>query len=359
MPLGSPDSVSQDLASQPGSFGYNEATRKFNLPPPSGQAELNFFGSRSTIDTGTMTLFNGVLYNTNGNTLERRDVQQDLTISSDVGTRLTLPLPRTQNFQSGFSAGLDYKTYELTSSKTNIFTLTSEILDTISNPGHVTTNINVSTVASPVPTTRRALDYLPLSLRYNASLKDSLGVSSFGLGLSFNAWHSGSVSNVWNITGSTTSREGWLVLSPSWSRDFLIHTNWVLSLSASGQWTDQPVISNEQFGIGGIGSVRGYHEGEVFGNSGWWFTAEQKTPPYVVGRVYGRSLLSVRGSVYMGYGQAFQPYTQQDLWGVGFGGAASVGPNFDVRLLFSWPLLNTIYTRAGQPRFDFGLGMQF
>ncbi len=359
MPLGTPGSLAQRLASSPGTFGYNEATRKFNLPPPSGQAELNLFASRSSIDTGVMTLFDGNLYNEAGNSLDRRDVQQDLTITTDLGTRLTTPLPRTEKFQSGFSAGIDYKTYELTSSKTNIFTLTSEILDTISNPGHVTTNINVSMVYSPVPTTFRSLDYLPLSLRYNASLKDELGVTAFGVGLSYNAWDNGPVSNIRNITGSAHSLENWFILNPSLSREFIFHTNWVLSIVSSGQFTGEPVISNEQFGIGGIGSVRGYHEGEVFGNSGWTLTLEQKTPPVVVGRVYGRNALSVRGSVYMGYGQAFAQYGTQDLWGVGFGGAASVGPNFDVRLLFSWPLISTAFTRSGQPRFDFGLGMQF
>ena len=56
MPLGNPEAIEDVVASKPGSFGYNEATRKFNLPPPSGQPELNVFASRSTIDTGLQTL---------------------------------------------------------------------------------------------------------------------------------------------------------------------------------------------------------------------------------------------------------------------------------------------------------------
>jgi len=359
LPLGTPDSVEQRLASSPGNFGYSEATRKFNLPPPSGQAELNFFASRSTIDTGVETLFEANIYNEGGNSLDRKDVQQDLTITADVGTRLTIPLPRTDRFQSGFSGGLDYKTYQLTSSKTNIFTLTSIVIDNISNPGHPITNINVSTVYSPVPTTERSLDYLPLSVRYNASLVSGLGVTSFGLGVSVNAWHSGDDVSLWEITGSTSSKQNWVILNPFFSHDFTFHTNWVLSLATSGQWTPEPVISNEQFGIGGVSNVRGYHEGEVFGNSGWWATLEQKTPSVLIGRVYGRNLLSLRGSVYAGYGQAFETQGTQDLWGVGFGGAASVGPNFAARFLFSWPLLSTFYTEKYNPRFDFGLSVQF
>ena len=359
LPLGSPSSVAGSMTQRPGTFGYDEATRRFRLPPPSGQAEFNLFASRSTIDTGVMTLFDSLLYNTNGNTLQRRDVQQDLTVNEDVGARLTIPFRNTAKFQSGISAGVDYKAYELTSAKTNIFTLTSEILDNISNPGHIITNINVSTVVSPVPTTIRNLDYLPLSLRYSASLRDPVGVTSFGLGMSVNGWYSGSIEGLRDITGSTDSSGHWLTLNPSLMRDFIIHTNWMLSLAASGQWADEPLPSNEQFGVGGVGSVRGYHEGEVFGNSGWWLTAEQKTPPQVIGRVYGRSALSVRGSVYMGYGQAFSLSSRQNLWGVGFGSAASIGANWEARFLFSWPLLSTAFTQAGQPRFDFGLSAQF
>ncbi len=47
------------------------------------------------------------------------------------------------------------------------------------------------------------------------------------------------------------------------------------------------------------------------------------------------------------------------LWGVGFGGVASIGPTWEARFLFSWPLLSAGTTEAGQPRFDFGLSAQF
>ena len=39
LPLGNPEPIENMVANNPGSFGYNEATRKFNLPPPTGQPE--------------------------------------------------------------------------------------------------------------------------------------------------------------------------------------------------------------------------------------------------------------------------------------------------------------------------------
>jgi hemolysin activation/secretion protein len=361
LPLGNPADVSSAIAGKPGSFGYDEATRRFRLPASTGRPELNLFASRSTVDTGLMTLYNAVIFSTNNSTLERRDVQRDLTVNGALGARIAVPFHSTATFQSGFSGGLDYKSYEIVSVKTNVFTLTSTILDTISSPGQTITNINVSTVNSPVPTTTRALDYLPLALRYSASLRDPRGATSFGLGLGVNAWYSGSIERLRTITLSDDSSGHWVTLTPSFSREFHFRTNWVLAINASGQWATEPLISNEQFGIGGVGSVRGYHEGEVFGNSGWYVTAEQKTPPFVVGRIYGNSALSVRGSVFMGYGQAFSlsPRNPQELWGAGLGGAASIGPNWETRFLFSWPLISTRATEAGQPRFDFGLSAQF
>jgi hemolysin activation/secretion protein len=364
LPLAGPESVAEDVAAHPNNFGYDEASRKFRLPAPSGRPELNLYASRSSIDTDVMTLSSETLYNTNGNSLNQQDVQQDTTINTSLGSRLSIPLTTSTRFQSGFSGGFDYKQYEVTSNKTNVFTLTSLILDTISDPGRVITNVNVSTIYSPVPSTRRALDYLPLSFRYDASLRDPWGVSAFGLGLSANAWYSDSRANLQNITGSTESSGHWVILNPSMSRDILIHTNWALSLHAEGQWASQPLISNEQFGLGGLNSVRGYQEGEVFGDTGWWIGVEQKTPPKVVGLVYRNHPLTVRASAYMEYGEVYllDPQGRPDrtaLWGTGFGGVASVGATWEARLLFSWPLLSAGTAHAGVPRVNFSLSAQF
>ncbi len=101
LPLGQFNAINDEVARSSGSFGYDEASRKFRLPAPAGRPELNFFASRSSINTGLMTLFSGNLYNTNGNSLDRKDVQRDLTTTTDLGTRLTVPLQPTATFQPG------------------------------------------------------------------------------------------------------------------------------------------------------------------------------------------------------------------------------------------------------------------
>jgi len=364
MPLGSPESITEVIASRPGTFGYDEASRTFHLPPPSGRAELNVYASRSAIDSGVMSLFNGSLYNTNGNSLNQQTVQQDLTVNSAIGSRLSLPLESTATFHSTLSGGFDFKTYQLTSYKTNIFTLSSVEVDYGNNPSHPQTNITHQVDNSPVPTTHRLLEYVPLALRYDGSLKDSKGLTTFGVGVSGDSWFSGSTPKLQGITASSRSTGHWIAFTPSLGRDLSFHTNWVLSLHADGQVASEPLIANEQFGLGGLAGVRGYHEGEVFGDDGWRITTEQKTPYYVVGTVYGNHPLTVRGSIFMDYGEAYllDPGDRKgrtQLWGVGFGGVASIGANWEARFLFSWPLLSAGLTEAGQPRFDFGLSAQF
>ena len=361
LPLGNPTSIASTVGAQPGTFGFNEATRQFQLPAPSGIAELNMFASRSTIDTGLETLNNQVIYNVPGvRQVSRMDVQDDLTINEDVGMRLSAPLSGTANWRSTFSGGLDFKTYSLTSYKTNNFSFT-EI--TVNADGSVNPPI-VSTVASPVPTTYTPLNYLPLSLRYDGSLRDKFGVTSFGLGLNVNTWYSGSLTNLQAITGSTDSRGNWVTLTPSLSRDFNIYTNWSLTFRADGQWASEPLISVERFGAGGVNSVRGYREGEEFGDTGWHVSLEQKTPPHIIGMAYSKAPLVVRGSVYMDYAETFllEPNGAKNptsLWGTGFGGIFSLGSHWEARFLFSVPLLSAGTTEAYQPRFNFSLLGQF
>jgi hemolysin activation/secretion protein len=403
LPLGNPASIADVVASSPGSFGYNEATRKFDLPPPSGQPDLTFFASRSTIDTGLTygpnkniftsrnTNFDGSM--TTNSTLNLTANHQDLTINDDLGFRLNLPLRPVSSFHSGFSGGIDFKSYGITSSKTNFYTLNTTIVDTIDKP--IRTNTITSIDIATLPETANQLYYLPLTVRYDGGWQDALGAASFGVGLSANLWDSASsqqtaygsyistnratgivttnstlVTSVHGekafrtIAGSGKAAEHWVVLNPSFSHDFQIVTNWVTTIRADGQWSSAPLISNEQFGSGGVNSVRGYHEGEVFGDTGWHVSLEQQTPAYLVGMVYGRTPLTVRGTIYMDFANTYllDPQGRPShtaLWGTGIGGVASIGSHWQARLLMSIPLLDSPTINAYEPYFNFMLTGQF
>jgi hemolysin activation/secretion protein len=378
LPLGSPEPVADAVANNPGSFGYNEATRQFNLPPPSGQPELTLYASRATIDTGLENLSSSTIFAAPNNifTISQQDVQQDITINEAAGFRLTKPLPDVDNVHSTLSGGLDYKRYSESSYKTNSF-ITSEV--TFDENGNPLPPL-ITVVPSPT-TTLSTLDYLPLQLEYDASLQNAFGPATLGLSLSANLWYSSSylsyngsptnsptsyngVKGLQSITGSTQSAGHWVILRPSLSQNIAFYPNWATTVRADGQWASEPLISPEQFGAGGVNSVRGYHEGEVFGDTGWHLSLEQQTPPHFVGMVRDNTPLTIRGSIYMDYARVYllDPQGRQGstpLWGTGFGFSAAAGSHWQTQFLFSWPLLSAGTTTAYQPFFNFALTAQF
>jgi hemolysin activation/secretion protein len=371
LPLGGPEDVANTIETHPGSFGYDEATRQFNLPPPSGQRELNIYASRATIDTGVQTLSSETL--TSGtNTLFRQSVQEGITINEDVGFQLSQPLPQFNGISSTLSGGLDYKYLSQENAQTNFSSITSSG-GTGAN-GKPTTNISINITTAPL--TRQIVNYLPLALNYNANWNDFLGPASASLGLSANLWFSSAtytngllqfthLNAIQNITGSSLTTGHWVILKPGFTQTIFNGNNWQTVIHADGQWSSQPLISNEQYGIGGVNSVRGYHEGEAFGDNGWLFTMEEDTPPYLVGTVYGSQQLSVHASIYMDGAQVYlidpQPTvaSRTSLWSTGFGVGGAIGSHWQAQFLFSLPLISTTLVPRYNPYFNFELAAQF
>jgi hemolysin activation/secretion protein len=375
MPLGNQEPIERTVEANPGSFGYSEATRHFSLPPPSGRPELNIFASRSSTDTGLTTSSPQTLESIPGFIkITEQNAGQDITVNQDLGFRLSTPVGVEPDRQGAFSGGLDYKTYQLNSAKTNQFLFAITVFDQFGNQFQVN-----STDLSPVPQANRFLGYLPISVRYDETWHYPWATMSGGLGISGNLWYTSDTTvttsptnktsltglqSLQGVTGSAKSSGHWVTLQPTFSADIYEPKRWVLSLHANAQWANEPLVSTEQFGVGGINSVRGYHEGEVFGDRGWQATLEQKTPAHITGYAWGRTPLTIRGSVYVGYGQAYLIDPQgrrspENLFGTGFGGAATLGDHWEAKFLWSFPLLNAGSTEAYQPRFDFGLSAQF
>jgi hemolysin activation/secretion protein len=370
LPLGNPEPIENEVANSSGDFGYNEATRQFRVPPPSGQPELTFYANRAAIDTGVLAPAPTPIAGST-NSLTEQTTHQDITINEGVGFQLAKPLPEFDGIRSLLSGGLDFKVYNLTSYGTNIFRGTT----TVTNSGTVYTSTN--TVLDTIPTTYSSLNYLPLSLNYSANFQNAFGPATLGLGLSVNLWYDssystsdsnnvplGGLAGLAQITHSTKSTGHWVILRPSFSQEIQFYTNWITTFRADGQWASEPLISVEQFGAGGVNSVRGYHEGEVFGDTGWHISLEQQTPSYTVGMIRDGTPLTVRGSIYTDYARVYLLDPQgrprsTPLWGTGFGFSASAGSHWQTQFLFSWPLLNAGTVTAYQPFFNFALTGQF
>jgi hemolysin activation/secretion protein len=220
--------------------------------------------------------------------------------------------------------------------------------------------------AAFVPTSKQSLFYIPLTLHWDADRADPSGFTAMAFNYSPDLGFSGDPENVESIASSRKADGFWHIVTGNLSREQNLPGNWKLALRADGQWASQPLIANEQFGAGGVAGVRGYREGEVFGDSGWRVTSEVKLPGYRVGYAgqgTGRPLI-VRASFFMDYADTYLNDPQgrrpdTPLWGTGFAGAASLGPHFNGMLMLAWPLLNTPSTEAYHVRVAFALSAQF
>lgn len=336
------------------------------------------YASRATIDTGIENLSDQTLLAIpDVRTITLQAYQQGLTVNNAVGFQISKPLPQIKDVSSTFSGGFDLKEYLQSNYKTNLF------LDTTFTENQFHKPITISTVIPSItPTEQQQVDYLPLQLSYNANWNNSLGPATFGLALSANLWFSSSTlhfapsgntnppantfgrNSIDGVTGSSRSTGHWVILRPSFTQNIVSLHNWTTSFRADGQWASEPLISNEQFGIGGINSVRGYHEGEIFGDNGWHFTLEEDTPPHIVGTVYDGQPLTVRGSAYMDAATAYliDPQGRQEstkLWSGGLGFNAAVGSHWQAQFLFSLPLISTPLVTRFDPYFNFALTAQF
>ncbi|MBI5277411.1 MAG: ShlB/FhaC/HecB family hemolysin secretion/activation protein [Burkholderiales bacterium] len=71
---------------------------------------------------------------------------------------------------------------------------------------------------------------------------------------------------------------GWHLWRARVQADSAIAGGWTWSGRLDAQYTRQPLVSSEQFGLGGARSVRGFEEREASGDRGWRGSIEVRTP---------------------------------------------------------------------------------
>lgn len=111
-----------------------------------------------------------------------------------------------------------------------------------------------------------------------------------------------------------------------------------LSLKLGGQWTDQPLLSGEQYSIGGQDSVRGYYESEALGDLGLYGAFELRGPSLTAWREVADPPIAFdqfRPFLFVDAGrvQIVEPLPEErsvtTLASVGTGLRFSMGPSFE------------------------------
>jgi hemolysin activation/secretion protein len=360
LPFGAPESVSERIAGS-GGFGFDEATRQFRLPPAGGQPDLTFFASASSIDTGVQYGPARTVSQTPLLTIVSQDTGQNLSLNESVGARFNLPLAlgRTDTRRFGLSGGIDGRHFGLESFNTNNFIITTVVTNA---QGSQTIE---SRVSSPQPARKNHVNYLPLVAALDFAQTDRTGSTTANLSLAGNV--TDDAENFRQLSYSQETDSLYAKLNLSLARDQKLSGDWSLLARAAGQVATGPLLGIEQFSVGGLNSVRGYYEGDEFGDHGWFGSLELRSP-FLQERVpVGSDFAPVwlRGTAFVDAGQRIlsdapvAARSVRTLMGAGFGVSANLNNRVDLRIVVGWPLFETLNTESGDPRVYFSLGGQF
>lgn len=281
-------------------------------------------------------------------------------IGQIYGIRLIKPLPAIDTYSHSLTLGVDYKDFQ-------------EDLQLIGN----------DTIRTPI-------SYLPFLLQYSSSIFDETWQASFSVGLNFHFRGVGGDSNSLKkdkngnlldeqnnivtdgskavVIGEFEQKRigarpnyAYLSFDASFNHDLPHEMQFASVLSA--QVADSPLISNEQFSLGGMNSVRGYFETQALSDDGLTGTLELRSPrlaPLSMDYINKlQALLFVDG----GYGRVQGALPGQpvgySLASTGLGVRFQVWKYFQGVLDLGFPLLDLGVVKSGHPKFHFSIATEF
>jgi len=136
-----------------------------------------------------------------------------------------------------------------------------------------------------------------------------------------------------------------------------------VALRFSGQLADSSLVTNEQFSIGGMSSVRGYYVSEAVGDDGFNSSIELRTPDW--GTSIGSFVDSLRLFTFLdtGYARVRAPATGQDdvfrIAGAGGGFRLQLFKLATGEFVIGVPLRRGPVSGRGDPRYSFSLKGEF
>jgi hemolysin activation/secretion protein len=128
------------------------------------------------------------------------------------------------------------------------------------------------------------ITYMPFTLGWDGTWlgQGVLGqgrISKFGIAFNFN--FRGTVDNEQEFADKRfEGRASYAYLRGLFSHEETWASDWGMAVRGGWQLASRPLVSNEQFIIGGVNTVRGYLEAAALGDDGFNLTLEGRTPNY-------------------------------------------------------------------------------
>ena len=227
----SPDHL--DKVSQYGVFYW--------MPLYGYNTSLSAYWTKSDIDTGSVGV-GGVNFNVSGK-------------GEFFGLRATYALPKFRAIAHNLSIAIDSRYFE-------------------SSVGFAGGALPATTVGST-----------PVSLRYTVRSDQPWGGAGGNVEYVSNASGGRANTALAYTTSRATASTNWNVIR--WGADvqYNFASRWNLSAKLLGQYTNDLLIPGEQFGVGGVASVRGFKEREATGDRGYSANIELTAPAVYAGIV--------------------------------------------------------------------------
>ena len=197
------------------------------------------------------------------------------------------------------------------------------------------------------------IHYLPLGATYAATMLDNDGYWQSGGGLNFAL--RGLASRQAQFDDKRyKAQNNFVIVKLNLARTQNLPRGFTLFGSLEGQFSDQPLISNEQFVAGGVDSVRGYLEATAVGDKAWRTSLELRTGnlapegdtwlgPLTAHTFFDGAWLRLKDSL---PGQR----NRDTLTSVGFGLRLQARRYASLSLDVGWPLHDAGQARSGHAR---------
>jgi hemolysin activation/secretion protein len=254
-----------------------------------------------------------------------------LGTGSIYGARLVKPLTEMDNYFHSLTIGVDYK--------------------------HFKENLLLGSDTTITPIT-----YLPFSLQYSGSLRDKESLLSFNAGVNFSIRGLGNSQHEFeNKRFNAQSNYAYFTAGINFTHNL----PWGLEFASrfSGQLANSPLISNEQFSLGGMQSVRGYFETQALADDGFIGSIELRSP-----RLVPTSLDYINKLQAVVFFDGGRGWIQQaaagtskgaELASIGFGTRFQLWKYLVGTLDLGFPLLDLNPVKQGDPKLHFNIATEF
>jgi hemolysin activation/secretion protein len=262
-----------------------------------------------------------------------------------IGSRAVITLPNRENFFQTLSVGLDYKHFDQT------------------------VKLGSDGFSSPVT-------YFPVVASYGATFQNEKFTTQFNAAVTYNLREP---SSDWtefdNKRAYASASFTHLNLDVSHTQE--LPQGFQLYGKVQGQVADGPLVSSEQFSIGGLDTVRGYLESEVLGDNGVVGNLELRSPN--VGDLLQKQIKGEAGQASAhfttfnewrffafadaGVATVLHPLTDQqskfDVWSYGVGTRFKVFDYVNGMVAYSVPMVSQTYSQARDPRVNIRIWGEF